>query len=133
MPIDIPAFAFRSDYEARYGAADERADVLLEDASGAMLAAYAARYGEPYREGAHPVFDANARAVCCSVAHAALMAPEGFEGASQYSQTAGPYTASVTYANPGGNVYIGKSDLRRLGLLGCRVGSISPSGGGPDA
>lgn len=129
MGEDAIRFATAKDYEERYGPGGERVDVTLGDASGAMAAAYFSRYGEEYEKGAHPVFDMNARAVCCSIAHAALSAPDGFEGASQYSQTAGPYTASVTYANPSGSVYIGRSDLKRLGLLGCRIGAIRPSAG----
>ena len=132
--MEFVQFATAEDYEARYGAAgDPCAAALLKDASDALHSAYAARYGEPWREGAHPVFDASAEAVCCAVAHRAMLAPAGMEGASQYTQAAGSYSASVTLANPGGDIYLTRSDLKRLGLLGCRIGSIHPSGGGAGA
>ena len=37
-------------------------------------------------------------------------------GATQYSQGAGGYTASVTYGSALGEMYLGKTDLKRLGL-----------------
>lgn len=126
----LEALATVGDYSERYGEpGDPRAAVLLRDASDALHAAYAARYGAPWEPGAHPVFDASSRAVCCAVAHRALIAPAGMEGASQYTQTAGPYTTSLTLSNPGGDVYLTRSDMRRLGLLGCRIGCVSPYGG----
>lgn len=132
--MDLEPLATLEDYEARYGAVgDPAARLVLKDASDALHAAYAARYGAPWALGDHPVFDASSRAVCCAVAHRALLAPTGMEGATQYTQTAGPYSASLTLANPGGDVYLTRSDLKRLGLTGCRIGSISPYGGGPDA
>lgn len=123
--------AMTVDYEARYGPVDDaaRLTTILEDASNILLSKFAERYGRPYEKGASPSFDLNAAAVACSMARRALSAPAGFEGASQLTQTAGPYSASLTYANPNGEVYATRSELKRLGLVGCRVGSIRPGGG----
>lgn len=130
----LEPLATAEDYAERYGEpGDPRAAVLLRDASDALHAAYTSRYGTPWEPGAHPVFDASSLAVCCAVAHRALLSPDGMEGASQYTQTAGPYTASLTLANPGGDVYLTRSDMKRLGLTGCRIGCISPYGGGAHA
>ena len=119
------------DYERRYGtpADPERVEALLHDASDALLSEYEARWGEPWREGAHPAFDRNMAAVCCSMVHRVEATPAAFAGATQYSQAAGSYNASVTLANPLGDLYVGKADRRRLGLAGCRVGSLRPMGG----
>lgn len=121
-------FATQADYELRYGdvADTARLDALLEDASTMMLASYESYYGAPYETGAHDVFDRSACAVCCAVAHRSLSVPAGFEGASQYSQTAGSYNASVSFSNPTGDMYLTKTDLKRLGLTGQAIGVIMP-------
>lgn len=125
-------FATVEDYEARYGSpAPENAAAVIADANDAVLGAYLRANGS-YEQGRNPVFDLNAKAVACAIAHRALSAPAGYAGASQYSQTAGPYSASLTFANPNGDVYIGRSELKRLGLAGTRIHSIAPSIGGGD-
>lgn len=124
---DEPEFATLESYGARYGtpADPERVEALLGDASSMLLTAYERRWGS-YIEGAHPEFDRSAEAVACSIVSRALNVPEGMAGATQYSQTAGSYSASVTFANPTADLWLGKSDLRRLGLAGTRVWSIRP-------
>ena len=129
MGMSSPAaFASVEDYAARYGqpADPARVAALLDDAAATLLAAYQHNNGEPWQEGASALFDAAAPGVCCSMVARALASPAGFEGASQYTQTAGPYTASVTYANPTADVYATKSDLKRLGLTGGRVWTMRP-------
>lgn len=120
-------FATLADYELRYGAvADGDGDkvaALLADACDMLLAAYESRWGE-YRQGEHGAFDRAACAVACSIVSRAANVPLGLAGASQYSQTAGSYNASVTFANPTAELWVGKADLKRLGLAGCRIGSI---------
>ena len=120
-------FATLADYELRYGAvADgdgDKVSALLSDASDMLLAAYESRWGE-YRQGEHAAFDRAACAVACSIVSRAANVPLGLAGASQYSQTAGSYNASVTFANPTAELWVGKADLKRLGLAGCRIGSI---------
>ena len=127
---EFEQLATESDYENRYGPAPDNIGAVLSDASDALHAAYIRFHGEPWRRGASPVFDLGARAACCSIAHAALSAPDGFDGVTQVSQTAGPYSATVHYQNPHGDLFIPKSVLKRLGLAGMRVGSIAPRGCG---
>lgn len=90
-----------------------------------MLSAYEDRIGE-YIEGACPAFDRAAPAVCCLLVNRVLSAPSAMAGATQYSQGAGGYTASVTYGSALGEMYLGKSDLRRLGLTGQALGALTP-------
>lgn len=121
-------FASAGDFAARYGPpADEaRVEVLLGDASDMLLAAYEGRYGEAHRPGARPAFDRAACAVCCAMVQRAANVPEGFAGATQLSQGGGGYTASVSFGGALGDLYLGKSDIRRLGLDVASTGSIRP-------
>lgn len=121
------------DYAKRYGTPSDpdRVTVLLTDASDMLLSAYERRWGG-YAEGAHPPFDRGFAAVACSVVSRAVNVPDGFQGATQYSQTAGSYNASVTFANPTADLWLGRSDLKRLGLTGLQVFSIAPMAGEAD-
>ncbi len=121
-------FATVDDYEARQGALEPadyaRCRALLEDASAAMRSRFRARHGKGYEQGVNESFDDNAKAVCVALAARALCVPGDLSGVTQFSQTAGPYTSSATYSNPSGDIYLTKTDLRALGLLGTRIGSI---------
>lgn len=121
------------EYAARYGAPSdpERVSALLSDACDMLLTAYEGRFG-CYVEGAYPAFDRGYKAVACAVVSRAVSVPDCFAGATQYSQTAGSYNAFVTFANPTADLWLGKSDLRRLGLAGMRIGSIAPMVGDED-
>ena len=121
------------EYAARYGMPPDpgRVSALLSDACDMLLTAYEGRFGY-YVEGAHPAFDRGYKAVACSVVSRAVNVPDCFAGATQYSQTAGAYNASVTFANPTSDLWLGKSDLKRLGLAGTRIGSIAPMIGDED-
>lgn len=121
------------EYAARYGTPPdpERVSTLLSDACGMLLTAYEGRWG-CYVEGAHQAFDRGYKAVACAVVSRAVNVPDCFAGATQYSQTAGSYNASVTFANPTSDLWLGKSDLKRLGLAGTRIGSIAPMIGDED-
>lgn len=118
------------EYASRYGTPSDpdRVAALLSDACDMLLTAYEGRWGG-YTAGARPAFDRGYRAVACSVVNRAASVPDAFAGATQYSQTAGAYNASVTFANPTADLWLGKSDLRRLGLAGMRIGSIAPMAG----
>ena len=121
-------FATVADYEARQGAlsADDRSrcEALLEDASAAMRSRFRAFHGTDYAEGVNASFDDNAKAVCVALVSRSLSVPATLAGVTQYSQTTGPYSASATYSNPTGEIYIGKTDLKKLGLTGTRIRSI---------
>lgn len=124
------SFATLTDYEKRYGevapADKERTETILQDASDILLGTYEEYYGVSYESGLRPVFDKSACAVACAVAHRSLSVPTGFEGASQFSRTAGSYNASITFSNPTGDLYLSKTDLKRLGLSGQMIGTIMP-------
>ena len=79
-----------------------------------------------YERGKVAAFDRSAAAVCCLVVNRVLSAPAALAGAMQYSQGAGGYTASVSYGSALGEMYLGKSDLKRRGLAGQAVGALTP-------
>ena len=117
----IKAFATPDEYTAAYGAvADEkRLEALLLRATGYLLGKM-----DGYTEGVDEVLDLNLSTVCMAMANRALSAPADMGGVSQYSQTAGSYTASVSlldqYMRPL------PSELDLLGLnsgavLSCRM------------
>lgn len=117
----IKAFATAGEYEAAYGAvADEgRLDALLLRATGYLLSKM-----DAYAAGEDEVLDLNLSTVCMAMANRAMSAPAGMGGVSQFSKSAGPYTASVSlldqYMRPL------PSELDLLGLnsgavLSCRM------------
>lgn len=124
----MAAFVTLADYEARQGELSEtdrdRCSALLEDASAAMRSRFRAFHGQGYAEGVNESFDDNAKAVCVALVARALSVPGDLSGVTQFSQTAGPYTASTTFSNPSGDIYLTKTDLHALGLLGSHIGSI---------
>jgi hypothetical protein len=124
----MAAFATVDDYELRQGELDEtdrkRCEALLDDASAAMRSRFRAFHGTDYAGGINASFDDNAKAVCVSIVSRSLSVPATLAGVTQYSQTTGPYSASATYSNPTGELYIGKTDLKKLGLTGTRIRSI---------
>lgn len=130
----MDSLATIEDYAARYGEPGDadRAAILLGDATALLLSAYEAAYGVDYEPGAHLDFDRGASAVCCQLVHRVLTAPAAMMGATQYSQGAGGYSASVTYGSALGELYMGKSDLKRLGLDGQALRAIHPREGGGD-
>lgn len=119
----IKAFATVADYTAAYGSvADEkRLEALLLRATGYLLP----KLGE-YAAGEDEVLDLNLSTVCCSMVNRALAVPDGMAGVSQYQQTAGSYTASVSlldqYMRPL------PSELELLGVssavLTCRMAAM---------
>ncbi len=121
------------EYAARHGTPSDpaRVSVLLSDACDMLLTAYEVRWGG-YVVGEHPAFDRSYGAVACAAVNRAVSVPDCFAGPTQYSQTAGSYSGSVTFANPTADLWLGKSDLRRLGLAGMRIGSIAPMIGDED-
>lgn len=124
----MDAFATVADYIARCGPVDDgdegRVAALLEDASAYLRGAYRRHTGTRYLAGANQTFDENVKPVCVAMVARAINAPGAMAGITQQSQTAGVYSSSVTFANPTGDLYLGRSDLKRLGLAGCRVRSI---------
>ena len=124
----MSAFATIEDYEARYGLVQDREKVttLLGDASNYLSALYFQEWGEEYKAGGHSLFDLNACAVTCSIVSRVVNVPAGMEGVSQASQGADSYSASYTFANPTGDIYITKSERERLGFGGSGIFTIAP-------
>ena len=124
----MAAFATVDDYAERYGEPGNRTMVAarLADASGLLEAAWVEALGSEYSEGASAQFDRNAAGVCCAMVNRAMSAPAALGGASQYSQGAGSYTASVSFANPTGDLYLTRGDRMALGLSGCSPWSLAP-------
>lgn len=122
-------FATLNDYATRCGSVDAesqpRVEALLEDASAFLAGRFRDRMGCDYEEGINKTFDENAKAVCVAMVSRAVDIPSALSGVTQQSQTAGSYSASYTYANPTGDLYLSRADLKRLGLGGTRVGSIA--------
>jgi hypothetical protein len=65
-----------------------------------------------------------AKSVTVDVVARTLMTSTDQEPLSQFSQTAGPYSASGTYLVPGGGLFIKRSELARLGLRRQRMGAM---------
>lgn len=119
--MSIRAFATVDEYTAAYGAvADEkRLDALLLRATGYLLGKM-----DGYAAGEDEVLDLNLSTVCMAMVNRALSVPSDMGGVSQFSKSAGPYTASVSlldqYMRPL------PSELDLLGLnsgavLSCRM------------
>lgn len=122
------AFATVNDYAARYGNSAEaaRVEVLLGDAASMLMSAYEDFFCAPYAKGAHAAFDRSACAVSCAMVNRVLSAPAAMAGATQFSQGAGGYTASVSYGSGAGDMYLGKSEMKRLGLTAQRMSAMHP-------
>lgn len=113
-------FATAEDYKSRYGDVpdEERLGVLLSDATAMLLSEYEAAYGLPYEKGQSDAFDRAAPTVACMLVNRVLNTPANMAGATQLSQGAGSITASVTYGSALGEMYVGKTARRLLGLDG---------------
>ena len=73
---------------------------------------------------AKPALATVVKSVTVDVVARVLMTSTEQEPLSQFTQTAGPYTASGTYLVPGGGIFIKKSELARLGLRRQRMGVL---------
>lgn len=106
-----------------------RAEALLEVVSDS-LRMEAQKVGRDLDAmiAANPVLATVAKSVTVDVVARALMTSTEQEPLSQFSQTAGPYTASGTYLVPGGGIFIKKSELARLGLRRQRMGVLDVYG-----
>lgn len=118
------AFADVSDIEARWRTltVDEkaRAAVLIEDASAVLSKLVAVDPNDEQQ-------DALLKTVCCNMVIRAMSATESdMFGVSQSSMTAGPYSQSMNYANPSGDMYLTKMEKRLLGVTSGYIGSIRP-------
>ena len=119
---DAIAFATVEDLTARTRKEYEgdeltQAQTLLEDASAVLVGlGFDAAETDPIR------LHLAKMAVCNAVAYK-IDRDTAFDAITQATQTAGPYTQSVTFATPSGSLRFLRQDLRALGL-GSRYRSI---------
>lgn len=133
--MEETALATYADYAARYGeqADADRVELMLGDASAMVLGEYERYHGRAYEPGADAAFDRSAAAVCCAMVRRVLAPPAGMAGATQFTESLGDYSHSMTFGSALGDLYLGKTDLKRLGLAGQRRGSTPYEIGGGHA
>ena len=114
-------FATVADYEARYGEVEDeaRATALLQDATHII----ARQPGFAMCED--DTWWGVLETVTCAMVHRSLMAGS-YAGLTSVSQGAGNQSASVSFYNPGGDLYLTRNESRALGLSGGRVGQTDP-------
>jgi hypothetical protein len=119
----MSAYATVDDLEKRWRtltpSEQDKAAVLLDDAT-AMLDA------ECKKARAHP-HEGLLKIVCVDMVKRAMSSPVDDIPATNVQQTAGPYSASLTFANPMGDMYLTKANRKLLGLLRQRIGTIYPA------
>ena len=72
------------------------------------------------------------RSIVCAMVRRSMDSPvTGFEGFSQISQTAGPFTQALTPSNPEGNLYLTRLEKRRLGIGAQVAFGVDVTGSGP--
>lgn len=120
-------YATYLDYTDRYdaGGCDERRiSILLMDAS-ALIASYL-----PGTADTAEIAQSLTAIACAMVNRAVSAASGGFAGVSNYSEGAAGMSASVTFANPSGDLYLTAQEKQTLGIGAGRVGVYDPWAGG---
>ena len=104
-----------------------RASPLLEVVS-ASLDVEARKVGKDLSAlvAADPSLAIVAKSVTVDVVARTLMTSTNQEPMTQFTQSAGGYSASGSFLVPGGGLFIKKSELARLGLRRQRIGVIDP-------
>lgn len=103
------------------GEEETRAGVLLEDAAVRIDAA---------KPPASPAIDLPARLiVSCEMVKRALLTNPDQPAAVSTTQSAGPWSSGITYANPTGDLYLSKADRSLLGISRQRAGSVDLAAG----
>lgn len=109
-------FATVGDLEARWRPLDEaeeaRASVLIDDAAD-LLISLRPSLEDDIANGV--VSLASAAIVVCNMVKRSMQAGEdGREGVTQQQQGAGPFSLSMSFANPTGDLYLTKPEKKRL-------------------
>lgn len=112
------SYATVADLEARWRplttTEKATAEVLLADASAMIRAEVPGIPGRLLEDP--PTIDEDVlRMVTCAVVKRAMLAGTAGDGVTQQSHTAGPFSQQLTFANPMGNLYLTKTELRLLG------------------
>jgi hypothetical protein len=122
-------FATVADLEARWRPLDEaekaKADVLLGDAS--VLIAQRCRNAGVKLDMADGLVTETLRAITCEVVKRSMLSPTDRPAATNTQMVAGPYSESVTFANPTGDIYLTHSEQARLGIGKQRIGFVRPA------
>lgn len=130
----MEAFATTAQLESRWKSLDDvekpRAEILLMDAS-VIVATMCAQSGIAI-DATDELQTLTIQSIVCEMVKRAMLAPIDEAPMSQFSQTAGAYSESGTYANPNGDLYLTSSEKKRLGLGKQRMFSIQPTGGVAD-
>lgn len=119
-------FATFLDYQDRYDAGgydERRISTLLLDAS-ALIASYS-----PSTADTAEMKQSLTAITCAMVNRAVSAASGGFAGVSNYSEGAAGMSASVTFANPSGDLYLTASEKQTLGIGTGRIGICDPWAG----
>lgn len=113
------AFATVDDLAARWRVLSDserrQAETLLDDASD-LIRAECPTYVDAGRS--------TLKRITCAIVKRAMLAGGDAAGISQSSQTAGPFTESLTYANPAGELYLTNAERTSLGLKRQRAFSV---------
>lgn len=118
-------FASTYDLEARWRSLSEAeigiAGVKLDDASMILRSK---RRDMDAAVAADPVLAAEARRIVCAMVKRSMQAPAGQDGVGQFQQSAGPFAQNLTFANPGGDLYLTKAEKSALGIGGQRAFTV---------
>jgi len=127
-------FATVEEYRARYPDDATEDAVLLEVLTEAtdLICSELDEHDIDYSDPAEP-FTYRLKRVCRTVARRSLGSGQdaGGEvpfGASEFAQTAGQINASVTFANPYGDLFLTEQERRSLGIGAARACVLSPYG-----
>lgn len=124
-------FATVEDYVRRYGPVED-IDALYEclvDATD-LICSEMDEGGVDY-VGQSESFSSRLNRVCRQVAHRAMGEKDDSDipfGARQFSETASAFTASVSLANPYGDLFLTEAERRSLGIGNGRAVVFSPYG-----
>ena len=121
------AFASATDLAARWrplsAAEEDTADTLLGDAS-AILRAECPDL-DARLTVVPPLLDPDLpKMIVCAMVKRAMIAGVDVEGVTNTQQTAGPFSQSMTYSNPMGNLYLTKTERKLLGCGGQRAFTV---------
>lgn len=126
----MEAFATAADLESRWRMLSDverkRAETLLADAS-VIIATKCAQSGIVVDE-TDELQSLTISSITCEMVKRAMLTPVDQAPMKQFSQTAGPYSESGTYANPNGDLYLTSDEKKRLGIGRQRMFSIAPTG-----
>lgn len=121
----MAAFATSQELEQRWRtltvAEHTQATALLEDVS-AMIRALVPTIDDRLVSG--DLDAAIPRMVAVAAVKRAMQSPQGMEGVSAVNQTAGPFSQNTSFANPGGNLWLTRTEKLMLGASGQRAFTV---------